>query len=270
MSDEIRYNMLRPGEIVARRKACPVAYIPIGTLEWHGVHNPVGADTLQCEGLAMAAARKGGGLVFPPLYYGESRAEALMEANARDREDIAAGYDLPWSNFDPQAQPFTAAEQAVNYHKLLLHMLCEVEALGFRVGVLVAGHYPLIDHCRAAALQFTQRRSSAEPGMIAWACVDYLLVKDKYPDSGDHAGKWETSNVLALHPDSVDLAELPPVGEKLVGVGGKPPQEATAELGREHLDYAAQIVVNEVSHRLENPGEYGGHGRSLTEGLWRQ
>ncbi len=62
---EVRYHMLRPAQIVERRKECPVAYIPIGTLEWHGTHNPLGADTLQAEGIAESAARKGGGLVFP-------------------------------------------------------------------------------------------------------------------------------------------------------------------------------------------------------------
>ena len=78
MQEEVRYHMLRPAEIVERRKKCPVAYIPIGTLEWHGPQNPVGSDTLQAEGLAVLCARKGGGLVFPSLYYGESRLEALM------------------------------------------------------------------------------------------------------------------------------------------------------------------------------------------------
>ena len=270
MTDEVRYNMLRPGQIVERRKACPAAYIPIGNLEWHGVHNPVGADTLQCEGLAIMAAEAGGGVAFPPLYYGESRSEALMEANSGGRDEIAAGYGLPPENFDPHRFVFTPTEQATNYQKLLLHVLAEVETLGFKVGVLVAGHYPLIDHCRAAVLLHNQRQKQWRAGMLAWACVDYLLVKDKYPHSGDHAGKWETSNLLALHPGAVDQSLLPPAGEKLVGVGGSPPQEATAELGREHLEYAAGIVVSEVRHRLENPGMYAGHGNSLKEGLWRE
>lgn len=61
---EVRYHMLRLAQIVARREDCPIAYIPIGTLEWHGVHNPVGADTLQAEGIAIRCAEKGGGLVI--------------------------------------------------------------------------------------------------------------------------------------------------------------------------------------------------------------
>lgn len=68
MSTEVRYWMMRPHQVVERRTACPVLYIPIGTIEWHGPHNPLGADTLQAEGLAIERAGRGGGLVFPPLY----------------------------------------------------------------------------------------------------------------------------------------------------------------------------------------------------------
>ncbi len=269
MLPEVRYHMLRPAQIVARRKACPVAYIPIGTIEWHGVHNPVGADTLQAEGLAILCAQKGGGLVFPPLYYGESRLEALMEANAADREQIAAHMELSPDNFTAERQPFSATEQALNYHRLLLHILAEAETLGFMVGVLVAGHYPLIDHARAAVLQFNQREYSKRHGMLAWACVDYLLVRDRYPDAGDHAAGWETSHLLALHPETVDLSLLPAKGEKLVGVGGRmAPQDATAAFGRATLELAAERVVREVQHRLEHPELYRSHGNSLRERLW--
>jgi creatinine amidohydrolase len=262
--------MLRPGQIVERRNACSVAYVPIGTIEWHGVHNPTGADTLQAEGLAIMCAQKGGGLVFPPLYYGESRLEALMEANAADRDLIAAGMGLPPDNFTPERQPFSATEQAVNYHKLLLHVLAEVESLGFELGVLVAGHYPLIDHCRAAVLQFNQREYSKRHGMLAWTFVDYLLVRGQYEHAGDHAGGWETSHVMALHPETVDLSLLPPKGERLVGAGGwLAPQDATAEYGRETLEAAAEIAIREVQHRLEHRSTYRGHGQCLREGLWK-
>jgi creatinine amidohydrolase len=263
--------MLRPAQIVERRRACPVAYIPIGTIEWHGVHNPTGADTLQAEGLALRCAQRGGGLVFPPLYYGESRLEALMEANARDRDKIAEKMDLPPENFEPAQQPFSATEQALNYHRLLIHILAEAESLGFQLGVLVAGHYPLIDHARAAVLQFNQREYSKRQGMLAWAFVDYLLVQDQFEGAGDHAAGWETSHVLALHPETVDLSLLPPEGTRPTGVGGHlDPRKATAEFGDETFDAAADIVIREVQDRLDHPEHYRGHGTSLKEGLWRE
>ena len=277
MQEEVRYHMLRPAEIVERRKKCPVAYIPIGTLEWHGPQNPVGADTLQAEGLAMLCARKGGGLVFPSLYYGESRLEALMEANAVDREEIARAMELSPDNFTPKSHPFTPAEQVENYHRLLYHILVETESLGFDVGVLVAGHYPLIDHARSVVLRYNQRRYGSVPmgtkdRMLAWAFVDYLLVRDTYPDSGDHAGGWETSHVMHLHPERVDLDELPAKGEPLVGIMCKRllPQDATPEFGRETIEAAAEVAVQEVHHRLAHRDRYLSIGQSLVEGLWKE
>ena len=271
MEPEVRYHMLRPDQIVKRRNECPVAYIPIGNLEWHGLHNPVGTDTLQAEGMAVLCARKGGGLAFPPLYYGESRVESLMEANAADRDLIAEKMGLAPDNFSPDRQPFSATEQVLNYQRLLLHILAEAESLGFEIGVLVAGHYPLIDHARSAVVLFNQRQFSKRQGMLAWAFVDYLLVRDLYDCAGDHAGGWETSHMLALHPEAVDLSVLPRKGGKLIGAGGKlAPQDSTEKFGRETLEAAVEIAVKEVRHRLEHRDMYRGHGNCLREGLWRR
>ena len=270
--DEVRYHLLRPGEIVRRRQACPVAYVPIGNLEWHGVHNPVGADTLQAEGLANLCAQKGGGLAFPPLYYGEPRLTSLMEANAADAAKIAAAMELPPEGFtDPERWPLSPFDEAMHYQTLLLRVLAEVKSLGFAVGVLVAGHYPLVDHARSAVLQFNHLRDNRRGGMLAWAFVDYLLVADEYDCAGDHAGGWETSHVLATHPEAVDLSLLPPKGEPLVGAGGRlAPQDATADFGEETLQRATEVAVREVADRLARPERYRAHGCSLLEGLWKE
>ncbi len=173
-------------------------------------------------------------------------------------------------NFLPERHPFSATEQVLGYQRLLLHVLAEVESLGFKVGVLVAGHYPLIDHARSAVALFNKRLHSRRHGMLAWAFVDYSLVSDRYDCAGDHAGGWETSHMMALHPETVDLSKLPPKGKPLVGAGGRmAPQDATPEFGRETLEAAADVAVNEVRHRLEHTKMYRGHGNSLREGLWR-
>lgn len=269
-AEEVRYHMLRPAQVVERRRACPVAYLPIGTLEWHGPHNPLGADTLQAEALAELCARKGGGLSFPPLYYGEARLDGLMEAVAADREKIAEAMALPPENFTPARQPFSPTEQAMNYHALLIHVLGELEQLGFEVGVLVAGHYPLVDHATAAALQFNRTRRMRGGNMLAWAFADYLLVRDRWPNSGDHGAGWETSHLLAVCPQSVDLGALPR-GEKLVGTGGDiSAHDATAEFGRQTMEASADAAVREVAHRLANKDLYFAHGIGMATGLWRK
>jgi len=270
MEAEVRYHMMRPGQIAERRLSYPVVYIPVGTLEWHGLHNPTGADTLQAEGLAILCARRGGGLVFPPLYFGESRLESLMDANAPDQAEIAREMGLDPDNFRPERMPFSAMEQSLNYEKLLLHILAEAMSLGFKLGVIVGGHYPLIDHARAAVLRFNKWRPTRHGGMLAWACLDYLYLTDRYDSAGDHAAGWETSHLMHLHRQTVDKSLLPPKGEPLVGVDGvMPPQDATAAFGRETLEASAEVIIREVDHRLHHSEAYHGHGNSLREGLWR-
>jgi len=269
--EEVRYQMLRPAQVIARRQACPVAYLPLGPLEWHGPHNPLGTDGLCAEGLAILCAQKGGGLAFPPLWYGENRLECLVDATAKDRDEIAGAMELPPENFTPARQPFTQVEQSLHYQRLLLHILAEAETLGFELAVFVAGHAPLLDHARAAALLQNQRARNRPGGMLAWAFWETLLVRERYPGLGDHGAGWETSQNLALHPETVDLAVLPPKGGKIVHATGRiPPQEATAAFGRETLAAAAEIAVQEVRHRLAHKKQYLAHGRSLAEGLWRE
>jgi creatinine amidohydrolase len=269
MSNEVRYQFLRPKEAVERRLACPVVYIPVGTLEWHGVHNPLGADTLQAEHLAIICAEKGGGLVFPPLYYGESRTEGLMESNAGDRDEIAGLMSLDSANFDPDRFIFSEHEQNENYQRLLLHILNQAETLGFKVAVLLAGHYPLIDHARAAALIYNQMRRRTG-NMLAWATVDYLHLREEHSCAGDHAGGWETSHCMAIDPNLVDLSLLPPKGEKIVGAGGRmEPQDSTADFGTLIFEQAAYKIIGETLHRLNHIGMYKGHGNSLNEGMWK-
>jgi len=270
MTREVRYHRLRPAQATERRKACPIAYIPIGTLEWHGVHNPLGADTLQAEYLAELCARKGGGLAMPPLYYGEVRTEALVDISTDWNKDVTEYMGLDPGCFSPERFIYTAQQQYENYQRLLLHILNEVETLGFKVAVILAGHYPLIDQARAAALLHNRQERLSER-MLAWATCDYLTVLDKYDCAGDHGGGWETSHCMAIDSGMVDLSLLPPKGERVVGAGGRmAPQDATAEFGVKIFDDAADIVIKEARHRLEHPHMYRGNGRTMRERLWEK
>jgi creatinine amidohydrolase len=265
-SGEVQYERMRPRAAIAAREACPVAYLPIGTTEWHGFHNPLGLDTIKAHAIAVRCAQAGGGLVFPPLWYGESREEGLMEAGAADREQIVAAMKLPRENFAPGYMRITPQQQYENYQRLLLHSMYQVQSLGFKVIVFVAGHYPLIDHARAACSMFHQARWNGKRAQaIGWAFTGYELVLDEFPTAGDHAGFWETSLLLALVPGLSDLSELPANhSEKLVGVlTSEPVQKASAEHGEKALSLIIQRAVTQVSDRLKNPQAYYGHGIPL-------
>ncbi|MHB0856060.1 MAG: creatininase family protein [Anaerolineae bacterium] len=254
---EVRYERLRPIQIVARRTACPVAYLPIGTIEWHGEHNPVGLDTLKEHALLMACAREIGGLVFPPLYYGENREQALMEANAGDRGRIAERMALPAESFEPGYMYDSVADQNTNYHKLLLHICHEIKSLGFRVLVIGAGHYPLIDHARAAAAIFHQTQRT--PRMVTWVMTGYELVQGQFQPCGDHAGKWETSLLMALDPGMQDVSVLRP-GEPPIGASNNGIQESSAEFGHRAVTAIVAAVAQRVRVFLDESGHIGQHG----------
>jgi creatinine amidohydrolase len=61
---------LRPHQIEAALAERSLIYLPLGTIEWHCHHLPVGLDALTAQGLCLLAAEETGGLVWPVLYYG--------------------------------------------------------------------------------------------------------------------------------------------------------------------------------------------------------
>jgi len=69
----VKYTELRPEEFRARMHQKPIAYLPLGTLEWHGEHLPLGADAIQSEALMIECARRFGGIVLPPIFLGPDR-----------------------------------------------------------------------------------------------------------------------------------------------------------------------------------------------------
>jgi creatinine amidohydrolase/Fe(II)-dependent formamide hydrolase-like protein len=174
-----------------------------------------------------------------------------MEANARDRAQIAARMGLPETNFAPGYMMETVSEQNRNYQRLLIHMFHEIKSLGFKVLVVGAGHYPLLDHARAAAALFHQEQSY--PKMIVWAMTGYELVQGQFTPCGDHAGKWETSLLMHLDPGMQDLSLLPEDrNQKPVGASNNGAQDSTPEFGQQAADAIVQAVRRRVEDFIKN------------------
>jgi len=244
---KVRYEEMLPHEIVEARMKMPVAYLSIGGVEWHGEHLAVGNDTIKAYALAVRAAEQGGGLAFPPLFWGENRERDLMEFNYDSEGKIAEKMNLPKSNFTAGYMHKSADEQDRFYIDLLIHMLREVESLGFKVIVIFAGHYPLLNHARAAIEQYKITGKAK-----AWAVTGYEIVKDIIPDAGDHAAKWETSLLMALRPECVDMSRLPEDKSiPLIGVGGIDPRgTASKEFGELGVKTIIDRVLAKVRQLL--------------------
>lgn len=87
----MRWEFLREEEFPsAIEKAGGLCVIPIGCLEMHGEHLPVGTDSLKAHALAVLAAEKTGAVVFPTaMWFGDVMGAHKIE---RPWEKHRAGY----------------------------------------------------------------------------------------------------------------------------------------------------------------------------------
>ena len=68
---KIRYEEMLPAEFLDAMDRMPVCIVPLGLLEWHADHLPLGLDGLKAHGICLRIAEKlDGGVVLPPVYFG--------------------------------------------------------------------------------------------------------------------------------------------------------------------------------------------------------
>ncbi|HXZ62877.1 MAG TPA: mycofactocin biosynthesis peptidyl-dipeptidase MftE [Acidimicrobiales bacterium] len=206
--------------------------VPLGSLEQHGPHLPLDTDTRIAAALAHGlAARRPGLAVAPALPYGASGEHAGFPGTLLVGHEVLSGVFLE---------------------------LVRSARSWFRGVVFVSAHGGNADALDAAA------RRCVEEG-------DDVLVWRGAPVGGDaHAGRTETSLMLALAPDAVrlELAEpgcTEPLGAllpRLRAEGVRPvssngvlgdPTGASAEEGRTLLDALVQDLATAVSARWPTP-----------------
>jgi creatinine amidohydrolase len=206
---------MHPHQIDEAMGACPVLFQPLGTIEWHGVHNVVGLDAVKAHHLCVRAAQRGGGVVAPALFGG------------------VGGMDEPHT---------FVMEPENDVHSVLLRAwvdrLCrEAVRQGFRAVIILTGHY-------GAAQQIVVRdlavRASRSLGVPVLGTPEYILALDE-GYLGDHAAWGETSLMLYLDPDSVDLSRLGEPPHR--GVGGRDPREATRADG----ERIAETIISRLA-----------------------
>lgn len=250
---KVRYEEMLPHEVVASRKSKPVAYLPIGGIEWHGEHNPLGLDTLKAHELCIRAAQRGGGLVMPPLFWGESRESGLLEFNYNVDGKVTEKMGLPAENFAPGYMGGVTPEQEHElYEQLLTHIYYQLKSLGFRVIFVLCGHYPLKPHAQKTSEEFLRKN----PNMRMYVGIEADPVRDLYPNGGDHAGKWETSIMLTLRPELVDISVL---GDdktvKPIGVYGEDPRcDELIEFGKKVTEDIINRMVSITDNMLRDLG----------------
>jgi creatinine amidohydrolase len=239
MAETVHYAELLPREFRSRLARCPVGYLPLGTLEWHGEHCALGTDAQIAGGLFARAARAFGGIVFPPLFVGPDRAQPGPDGG------LLVGMD--YAETTTPARQLDGSCYWVSERAFLL--LCEsiigqAKRAGFRA-LVADGHGP--------------SRWAWGRNVAAWeARYDIHLISVDRDLPGwrsqiDHAAKNETSLMLALRPDLVDLERLP--ADRAIwpqGVGGEDARDATADHGRACIEACLALLGS----RLQALGMY--------------
>ena len=226
---EVRLERLRPAEIAAALDRAPVAWIPLGSLEFHADHLPNGTDGFTGHGLLVAAAERLGGVVLPWSYL-------TMGTLA-----------LPWSfRYDPE---LVAGALRATLRQLPAH--------GVRLAVVHTGHAPLdLVHlikrvCAEVEAESIGLRALGLCYLELNAVLGTGLGTD-WPVTVDHGSTMETSWVAALAPDLVATDRLPDdPGATIVGVYGPNPRfTVDAGRGAAQIDAAATLLVERVTARL--------------------
>jgi len=205
---EVRLEFLRPREIEEARAACSTVFQPLGTVEWHGVHNVVGVDAVKAHALCVQAAQRGGGVVSPPLYGGVGGMNEPHTFIMDPEDDVFSRLLRPW-----------------------LEQLCrEMARDGFKAIIILTGHYGAAQQIVVREAAVRMSRALAIPVL---GTPEYWLALDE-GYTGDHAAWGETSLMMHLFPETVDLTRLGDPPYK--GVAGRDPKESSALDGRRLTD----------------------------------
>ncbi len=219
-------DLTAPEFAKAVRKARGLCVVPVGVVEKHGDHLPLGTDYLYASAVAARAAAIEPAVVFPPYYFGQ-----IQEA---------------------RHLPGTVALPVRLITELLGEVCAEIARNGLKKIVLLNGHGG-----NRYLVPFVKSALEAERDYAVYLLdLDaYYLTKD---DPGwrslqetkvdGHAGERETSCLLATHPELVRMKAV-----------SKRPGDPRGRL--KHLG----PVNTGINWYADYPGHYQGDARYATE-----
>ena len=217
---EVRAAFLRPGELLARIDAFPVAFAPLGSLEWHGRQNPIGCDALKAEALCMAVAKKIGGVVMPPLFFAVDAHWDTGHGLGYGMDPVA-GFALPGSFYRADPPLFIS----------ILENACRNYLMrGFKMVVLLSGHNPPVQ--LNMMNEVCAKFHTADGREPVTAIFEFgTLEKDNPLNVPDHAGFYETSLMMHITGRVNMEANTGQQQPELAVSTLRPLNEASAELG---------------------------------------
>ncbi len=173
-------ELMAPQQLDAAIAKKSIVYLPLGAIEYHGPHLPVGLDCLTSHGICLEAAKQLGGVVMPPLYYGMTG---------------SIGHH-PWT---------ICVEGEDEFLALLRTTLKRLQDFQIKVAVIFTGHF---GRRQLAALTALKNEWSAADQTMKLLCLSIHECDDAIL-KGDHGAIFETSVLAQLRPELVHLNRLP-------------------------------------------------------------
>jgi creatinine amidohydrolase len=244
--ENVLYAELTPQEFRDRLAAAPIAYLPLGTLEWHGEHLPLGSDGLQSYGFFIGLAREAGGIVLPMLFLGPDRAEEVDGKELYGMDTLGEG--MPegqrYKNQQLAGSAYWVPEET--FRTIIEATLKQLRRAGFKI-VVAHGHGPSTSFFQKNADNWKEKF-----GLETFVCWGGELDRQGKGIQVDHAAMNETSLVMALRPELVRMDRLPKDPDSWpVGVGGRDPRKfASPELGREILKLQTERMAKILRQAL--------------------
>lgn len=223
MGKLLSFEELKPKELLAEVKKSGIVYLPLGTLEWHERHLPFGLDAFVSHAICKELSKEIGGVVLPPFYFGTDR-EHHLSGKTFHGMDARAGRVLVGSVYFLKRELFLV---------LLRSVAKNVADQGFRKLVIVSAHSGTAQQDVLEVLvkeKIETLRVLAFPGR-------------KFTGGIDHAGKIETSLMMAIRPELVNLKRLKKPYEALVG---EDPVRAERALGIRQLREIVLQIKREI------------------------
>ena len=241
---KVLYEELQPAEFVEKVNEFPVAYLPLGTIEWHGLHMPLGADGIQSKGFFELVAGRIGGIVLPMLFLGPDRAE-------KKGDSFYYGMDN-FSFIDEHPQQLEGSAYYVNeelFKTILDNIISNLKRAGFKM-VIAHGHGPSMEAFRAEHQHYLDKYD-----MPTYTLADFGSEGDEGIMT-DHAAFNETTLVMGLRPDLVNMDNIKD-DEIPVAIWGKDPRNAASEaVGKRIIEENLNLVcgkITEIVKELPKP-----------------
>lgn len=169
----------------AVRKAAGVCVVPMGVLEKHGNHPPLGTDYLNAHVVAALAAQKEPAIAFPDFHFGQI--------------------------FEARCFPGTVVLPPVLLFKVLDAVCDEIGRNGFRKVILYSAHDGN-PHLLGYLVNLQLWREKPYVVYVPRACLTpqrLEKMKAVFETEGGHGGEWETSTVLSHSPEVVRMETIP-------------------------------------------------------------